>query len=152
MTASSPNLTLRQSHRLLQLGILLFLLALFIGLAVPAFAVPRLALSAHLLGITQGIFLMVIGLLWPRLRFTQSISRLAFVLVVYGCVGALTANLLAGIWGAGNSILPIAAGQARGTDVQEMILTVILRSAGVSLIAAVALIAWGLRTGADQGS
>ena len=58
----------RQGHRLLQAGILLFLFALLVGLAVPKFAVPRLGLSAHLLGITQGIFLMVTGVLWPKLR------------------------------------------------------------------------------------
>ncbi len=137
---------LQQAHRLLQLGILLSLLALVVGLAVPAFAVPCPALSAHLLGIMQGIFLMVTGLLWSRLRFTKSMSRLAFGLVVYGCLGAWTANILAGVWGAGNSMLPIAAGQARGTEVQEGIIKVILRTAAVSLIAAVTLIAWGLRT------
>lgn len=135
-----------QAHRLLQVGILLFLSALFIGLAVPAFAVPRLALSAHLLGIMQGIFLMVTGLLWSRLRFTKSMSRLAFGLVVYGCLGAWTANILAGVWGAGSPMLPIAAGEARGTELQETIIKLILRIAAISLIAAVTLIAWGLRT------
>ena len=51
----------RQGHRLLQLGTLLFLLACLVGLVVPTFAVPRLGLSTHLLGIMQGIFLMVMG-------------------------------------------------------------------------------------------
>jgi hydroxylaminobenzene mutase len=143
---------LRQAHRLLQAGILLFLLALCIGLAVPAFTVPRLALSAHLLGITQGIFVMVIGLLWPRLRLTHSVSRLSFGLVVYGCFAAWMANILAAIWGAGNSILPIAAGPARGTALQEAIINVVLRTAAVSLIAAVAFITWGLRTSGIDSS
>jgi hypothetical protein len=43
-------------------------------------------------------------------------------------------------------MLPIAAGQARGTGVQEAIIKVVLRTAAVSLIAAVTLIAWGLRS------
>jgi len=142
---------LRQAHRLLQAGILLFLLALCIGLAVPKFTVPRLALSAHLLGLMQGIFVVVIGLLWPRLRFTRSVSRLSFGLVLYGCFAAWTANILAAIWGAGNSMLPIAAGHARGTVLQEAIIKVVLRTAAVSLIAAVAFVAWGLRTrGVDR--
>src|SRR5215471_11799373 len=58
----------RQGSRLLQFGALFFLLALLVGLIVPRFAAPRLALSTHLLGIMQGIFLMLLGLLWPRLR------------------------------------------------------------------------------------
>jgi len=51
--------SLRQGHRLQQIGILLFILALLVGLGVPKFAVPRLGLSAHLLGVLQGIFLIV---------------------------------------------------------------------------------------------
>src|ERR1700720_2071774 len=74
----------RQGHRLIQVGMLVFLLALLVGLAVPTFAVPRLGLSTHLLGITQGTFLMVVGALWPRLRLTRVIARIAFFLGVYG--------------------------------------------------------------------
>ena len=61
----TSNWSSRQGHRLLQLGMLVFLIALLVGLAVPKFAVPRLGLSAHLIGIMQGLFLMVSGLLRP---------------------------------------------------------------------------------------
>ena len=137
---------LRQSHRLVQLGILLFLFALLVGLAVPRFTVPRLGLSVHLLGSMQGLFLTVIGLLWPRLRLTRAMSLGGFWLAVYGCFAAWTANVLAAVWGAGNSMLPIAAGQARGSSLQEGIITVGLRTAAVSLITSAALVLWGLRT------
>ena len=40
----------RQSQRLLQIGVALFLIAVILGLAIPQFTVPRLALSAHLIG------------------------------------------------------------------------------------------------------
>ena len=135
----------RQGHRLLQLGMLLFLFALLIGLAVPRFAVPRLGLSAHLLGLMQGIFLMALGLVWPRLRFTRVVARFGFVLAVYGCVVAWIANLSAAILGVGSSILPIAAGSAHGSPLQEKMITVALRSAGASLIGAALLVLWGLR-------
>ena len=135
----------RQAHRLLQLGILLFLLALLVGIAVPRFAVPRLALSVHLLGLMQGLFLSVLGLLWPRLEFTPRLSAIAFWLAVYGCLGAWTANLLGAIWGAGNTIVPIAAGPARGSDFQEAVINVGLRTAAVALIATAVLVLWGLR-------
>jgi hydroxylaminobenzene mutase len=138
--------SIRQGHRLLQVGIVLFLLALLVGLAVPRFAVPRLGLSTHLLGILQGIFLMVAGLLWPRLRLSRISSRLGFSLAIYGCFAAWTANLLAGVWGAGNTMLPMAAGQAHGSALQEGIITLALRTAAVSLIGATLLILWGLRS------
>jgi hydroxylaminobenzene mutase len=141
----------RQAHRLLQLGFLLFLLALLVGLAVPRFAVPRLALSTHLLGLMQGLFLSVLGLLWLRLKLTPRLSAIAFWLAIYGCFAAWTANLLGAIWGAGNTIVPIAAGQARGSDLQEGIINGGLRTAAVALIATLALVLWGLRrSGADN--
>src|SRR5438034_7034822 len=108
MTSSYESM--HQVRRLLQLGILLFLCALLVGLAVPRFAVPRLGLSAHLLGIMQGIFLIAMGLLWPRLELSRVASTVACVLAVYGCVAAWAANVLAAVWGAGNTILPLAAG------------------------------------------
>jgi hydroxylaminobenzene mutase len=148
---AAPDWRLRQARRLLQLGILLFLLALLVGLAVPGFAVPRLALSVHLLGLMQGLFLSVLGLLWPRLEFTPRLSVIAFGLAVYGCFAAWTANLLAAIWGAGNTILPIAAGAARGSALQEGIINGGLRTAAAALIAATALVLWGLRrSGGDN--
>jgi hydroxylaminobenzene mutase len=129
---------------------LLFLLALLVGIAVPRFAAPRLGLSTHLLGIMQGTFLMVLGVLWPRLLLTRVMSRIAFVLVVYGCSAAWMANLSAAIWGAGNTILPIAAGAAHGSALQEGLITIALRSAAVSLIVASILILWGLRGAAAE--
>lgn len=141
---------LRHGHRLLQAGALLFLLALLVGLAVPRFAVPRLGLAAHLLGIMQGLFLMVAGLLWPRLKLAPAISRLGSWLAVYGCLAAWTANVLAGAWAAGSTMLPMAAGQARGSAVQEAVIAGGLRSAALSLIAAVTIILWGLRGSAAE--
>jgi len=142
MSASAP----RQGHRLIQIGLLLFLAALFVGLFVPKFAVPRLALSVHLLGLLQGIFLMVLGVVWPRLRVTPAVGGIAVGLVVYGCFTAWTANFLAAVWGAGHAMVPIAAGSAQGTSIQENVIAIGLRSAAVSLIAATTLILWGLRT------
>ena len=141
----NANWSLRLGHRLLQLGMLLFLFALLVGLVVPKFSVPRLGLSAHLLGIMQGLFLMVLGVLWPKLKLTRAVSRVAFGLAVYGCFAAWSANVLAGMWGAGNAMLPIAAGQAHGSALQEGILAISLRTAAVSLIAVSLLILWGLR-------
>ena len=135
----------RQGHRLIQLGTLLFLLALMVGLVVPRFAVPRLGLSTHLLGIMQGLFLMVVGLVWPRLQVGRSMARLGVWLAAYGCGAAWTANLLGAIWGAGSSIVPMAAGGARGSPLQEGIIALALRSAAVALLALAILILWGLR-------
>jgi len=147
-----PDWRRRDGHRLLQVGGLLFLLGLLVGLAVPRFAVPRLGLSTHLLGIMQGTFLLVGGLLWPKLSFTRSASRIGHVLAIYGCLAAWTANLLGAIWGAGNSMLPLAAGAARGSSFQEGVIRVLLMSAALCLVTVAVLILWGLRTPPRAGS
>jgi hydroxylaminobenzene mutase len=94
----------------------------------------------------QGMFLMLLGLLWPRLQLGRVGARVGFFLAVYGCASAWMANLLAAIWGAGNSMLPIAAGMAHGSAIQERIIAIALRSAAVSLIALAVVTLWGLRT------
>lgn len=136
----------RDGHRLLQVGGLLFLLGLLVGLAVPGFAVPRLALSTHLLGMTQGTFLLAAGLVWPKLRLTRPMSRIGCGLATYGCLAPWTANLCGALWGAGASMMPIAAGSARGTGFQEGVIRVLLVSGAVSLVATATLVLWGLRT------
>jgi len=134
-----------QAHRLIQVGVGLLLLAILLGLVIPQFAQPRVALSAHLVGLLQGILLLVLGLLWPRFHFTPVQSTLAFWLAVYQALAAFLSDVLAAAWAAGGSIIPMAAGAARGTMVQEAIVNVGLRSAGVALIAVLVLLLWGLR-------
>lgn len=144
MAQSSVQLP-QHAHRLIQLGLLWFLTALVVGLLIPKFGIPRVGLSAHLLGLMQGIFLVIIGLLWPRLHFGRSMGSVAFWLLVYGSVAAWSASLTAGIFRAGGHMIPLAAGSAQGTTLQEWIITIGLRSAAVSIIAAVLILLWATR-------
>jgi (hydroxyamino)benzene mutase len=135
----------RQSRRLLQLGLLLLLLGLLIGLAIPALSVPRLGVAAHLNAVVGSLFLLVLGLLWPQLRLGASASRLAFWLGPYSFFVASLMPLLAAVWGAGASMLPIAAGAARGSALQEGVIAVGLTTAGVAVIILCVLLLLGLR-------
>lgn len=144
-TIHSPSVSARQAHRLVQVGLLLFFSALIVGVLVPRFGLPRAGLSAHLLGVLQGIFLVVVGLLWPKVHLSRAVSWVAFWLLIYGCLAAWTANIAAGVWRAGGALLPTAAGSAQGSTVQEWVIAVELRSAAVSLIVALVLLVWGTR-------
>lgn len=137
---------LRDGHRLLQTGGLLFLLGLLVGFGVPRFTLPRLALSTHLLGISQGTFLVAGGLLWPRLQLARGASALGRVLAIYGCLAAWTANLLGAIVGAGASSMPMATGGTLGSAGEELAIRLLLRSGAVALVGVALLILWGLRT------
>ena len=48
--------------------------------------------------------------------------------------------------------MPMAAGQARGSALQEGIIAVGLRTAAASQIIALLLISWGLRAGVEKHS
>lgn len=135
----------RHGRRLLRAGGLLFLLGLLVGFTMQRFAVPRLALSAHLLAIMQATLLLALGLLWPRLALTARLSHVGTLLAMYGFGAAWVANLLAAFWGAGNAMVPMAAGGATGTVSQEMILRVLLISGALCQVALAVLVLWGLR-------
>lgn len=139
------NLLLRQSQRLLQLGVLLFLFTSFEGFAVSSFASPNLGRSVHMLAGFSGVLLVALGLAWPRLDLGAAAARTAFWFLVYSDLATVAAFVLAAYWGAGNTTMPIAAGAAHGTDVQEVAIKVVMYPAAPTGIIAFALILWGLR-------
>ncbi len=135
----------RQSQRLLQIGAGLLLFASFEGFVIPYFGAPRLGLSAHTLSALQSVLLLVLGLAWTRLDLGEVASRIAFWLLVYATFAILAAYVLGAFWGAGNETMPMAAGTARGSAVQESLIKVVGYSSAPTGIVSFALILWGLR-------
>ncbi len=147
MTTSSPGeppLLHAHGHRLLQLGALLFLLGLLVGFIVPSLTNPRMGLASHLEGVLNGMFLVMLGLLWPRLLLGARAATSLFWLAVYGSFANWATTLLAAFWGAGTR-MPIAAGAHHGTTGQELAIEVLLATLSVAIVAASVLVLWGLR-------
>ena len=140
----------RQARRLLQLGVGLFLLSLLLGFAIPGLAIPRLGVAAHVNGVVGALFLLALGLLWPQLRLGARAAGLAFWLALYSFFMGALMPLLAGLWGAGGSMLPIAAGAARGSAFQEGVIGAGLVTAGVGVLALCVLLLLGLRAPAEE--
>jgi (hydroxyamino)benzene mutase len=145
MPDNSSVLLSRQGHRLVQLGVALFLFVTLQGLVIQNFAAPSLGRSAHTLSLSSGLVLLGIGLVWPRLTLGVTATRVAFWFLVYSLLATIVAFLLAAMWGAGNTVLPLAAGAAHGTALQENIIAAVLVSSLPTGIIAFALILWGLR-------
>jgi hydroxylaminobenzene mutase len=135
----------RLGHRLVQLGVALFLFVTLQGLVIQNFAVPSLGRSAHTVALSSGLVLLGIGLIWPRLMPGATATRVALWFLVYSLLATIVAFLLAAMWGAGNTVLPLAAGASHGTALQENIIAVGLVSTLPTGIIAFALILWGLR-------
>src|SRR5207253_11398272 len=104
------NILSRHGHRLLQIGVALFLFTSFEGFAVPYFAVPNLGRSVHTLSALVGVLLVAMGVVWPMLELGASAARTAFWLLIYSALTTIAAFLIAGVWGAGGSIIPLASG------------------------------------------
>lgn len=137
----------RSAHRLLQWGMVLFLLGLLTGFIIPVLANPRAGLTSHLEGVMNGTFIVALGLVWTRLRLSDRMLRIGFWLVLFGSYTNWATTLAAGAWGAGGKLMPIAAGGYEGSRVQEALIATGLISLSFAMIAALGLVLWGLRGG-----
>jgi hydroxylaminobenzene mutase len=50
----------------------------------------------------QGVFVLAVGLLWPKLKLGMAASWVAFWLFIYGAASILAAYTIAAIWGVSN--------------------------------------------------
>nr|WP_202926630.1 hydrogenase [Gordonia desulfuricans] len=126
------------------LGLVLFLLGLVTGLAVPAVKNPRMGLASHLQGMTNGPFLIVVGLLWPYLELPHVWQVVTVVLLAYGTYANWLATQLAAIWGAGHRFAPGAAGAHTSTRAREGAVDFLLVSLAPAMMAATIILIVGV--------
>ncbi|MCZ2483142.1 hydrogenase [Aquirufa nivalisilvae] len=132
----------QQADKLIFLGVFLFFLGLVIGLLIPILAKPRIGLSSHLEGVMNGMFLILLGLIWNRLTLSTFWLKSTFRLVVFGTyINFLTIGLAAAT-GAGK-LLPIAGGTEQGPMI-ESIITLGLISLSIAMLLVCILVMKGL--------
>ena len=122
-----------QSNQLIFFGVLLFLLGLIIGLLVPIFANPRMGVSSHIEGVLNGMFLIVLGLIWHKINLTTQWLKITFWLAIYGtfinCIGILIAAIFDG-----GKMLGIMANGQEGSPIIEGIIGFSLISLSIAMI------------------
>ena len=136
-------------HRLLRHGFVLFLLGLLTGFAVPALHNPRMGLSAHLEGVMNAGFLMVLGLVWPRLTLPERSRSILFWLALYGTYANWGSTTLAAVFGTSRST-PIAGAGFAGRPWQENLVDFGLASLSVAMLGACVLALRGLQRAPDD--
>ena len=132
----------RQSNWLMFFGILLFLFGLLIGLFIPMMANVRMGLSAHLEGVMNGMFLVVLGIIWHKLLINNKWLTFTFWLTLYGSFANFAAVSIAAITGAGK-MMPIAGGK-EGTGPVEGLISFLLISLALAMIFVCVVILTGL--------
>lgn len=135
---------------LLFLGILLFLFGLIIGVFIPLMANPRMGLSAHLEGTMNGMFLVILGLIWNKIAIKDNWLRAAFWLTIYGSFANFVAVTIAAITGAGK-MMPMAGGK-EGASVIEGLISFLLISLALVMIVVCSIVLTGLYRYIKQSS
>ena len=139
------------SDRLIILGVLLFFLGLVIGLLAPLFANPRMGLSSHIEGVLNGIFLIVLGLIWNKIDLSYKWLKITFWLAVYGTFANWFSMLFAAIFNAGKS-LTIAANGQEGTPFAEVTVMFLLISLSIAMLTICITVLIGLTRNMRQNS
>ncbi len=141
----------KQASNLLFLGFLLFLLGLITGLIVPVFANPRLGVSSHIEGVLNGIFLIVMGLVWPRLVLPVKALQITYWLALYGTFANWFGLLFAAVFNAGK-MLGVMAGGTEGSPVPEAVLAFFLVTLSIAMVIISILVLVGLKRGTETGA
>ena len=131
------------AQRLVFHGALLFLLGLLTGFVSPLAANPRMGLSAHLEGLMNGTFLIALGAVWSYVRLGPRAERTAFWLLLYGTYVNWASVGLAAVTGA-SRLMPIAGKGHSGPAWAEALVGFGLVSLSLAMVAALALVLWGL--------
>ena len=111
---------------------LLVLLGLLTGVAVPLLDNPRMGVSAHLAGVQNGILLGLVGLVWLDVKFSERLAAAAFWLLLFTLYALWLGNLLGAAFGTSGSTPLAGAGQA-GAAWQEMTVTGLLVAGSVAM-------------------
>jgi (hydroxyamino)benzene mutase len=127
----------------------LFLLGLLTGLAESNFANPRMGLAAHLEGLMNGTFLVVLGAVWTEVRLSARFKALTYWGVIYGTYGNWLITSLAALFGT-SAMTPITAMGHRALPWQEQMVTFGFASIGIVIIVSLLLILWGLSAMSPQ--
>jgi hydroxylaminobenzene mutase len=125
-------------------GLALFLLGLFTGFAVPGMKNPRMGLASHVEAHMNGMFLVLLGLLWPFVSLSATWETATVALLVYGAYANWFATLIAGLWGAGGRMMSIAAADHIGSSAKEGIIKFLLISLSVADVLGVGLVLFGV--------
>lgn len=148
----ADNLQAQLGHRVIRHGIVLFLLGLLTGLVLPVMQNPRMGLSSHLEAVMNGMFLMILGLVWQRLQLSNSALKWGYALSLFGTYTNWATTFLAGLWGAGAEMMPIAGAGFQGAAWQEILIKIGLGSLSLAMIAVCIIVLWGLRENRSENA
>lgn len=135
------------SRGFLRHGLIVFLLGLATGLvmilAIELFKTPRLALAGHLVGVTTGMFLLLLGLVVEKVELSTRSLTVTFWSAVYGAYGNWVATVFGALFGT-HAMTSIAGAGSAGLPWQEAIVIVLFTTSGAATTVACVVVLMGL--------
>jgi hydroxylaminobenzene mutase len=132
------------NRRLMWYGMLLFLLGLVTGLLEQRFTNMRMGVSAHLEGVMNGTFLLVLGAVWTEVKLPPPAETAAYWTALYGTYMNWVTTTFAAVFGTA-AANPISSAGHHGQPWQESLAAAGFLSVSIAIIAASLLVLWGLR-------
>jgi hydroxylaminobenzene mutase len=132
-------------HKFLWHGIFICTLAFIIGLFIPLYANPRAGMAAHVLGITEGMFLAIIGFAYPQLKLSFFLARSSFWMLIISAYVGLFGQFLSAAFGLKRILVITGVGMAEGNLWMETGVEIATKAISVLLIVACAIVLFGLR-------
>lgn len=132
------------SRQLKMLGMLLFLLGLISGLVTMTLTNPKMGLAAHLEGLMNGMFLVIVGFAWNELLLSNSMKKILVITLVYGTFANWLFTLLAAIFGT-SEMTPISGAGHSGSFIQEKLVNAGLITVALTMLFSLAAMVYGLR-------
>jgi hydroxylaminobenzene mutase len=126
-------------------GIFLCTIGFLLGLLIPLYANPRAGLAAHTLGITQGIFLAIIGFAYPQLKLSLWLGRAVFWMLLISVYVGQLGQILGAAFGLTRVFLITAQGLPEGSAWLETSVEIATKVITTFLLLACFIILYGLR-------
>lgn len=142
-TVTATNEKLKRS--LLFWGMILFLLGLILAFPIIPYTNKRMGVATHLEGILNGIFIVVVALVWDYVNVSIRAKKVAYVSLLIGSYFNCFGVFMAALWGAGAAMAPVAGAGYQGAPWQETFISVILPLSALAEILCLGIILWGLR-------
>ena len=132
------------NKNLLKFGFVLIFISFLTGAIIPLLKNPHLGVSAHLNAIIGGIILVILGIIFDKLNLTGTARKTMIWSWIYAVYTNWFTTLLGGIWGT-SRLTPIAGAGFSGSEIQEIIVSVLLISLVLASFIGCLIVIWGLR-------
>jgi len=129
-------------RRLLWHGFFIFLVSLLGGIFIPVFTNPRMGVSAHLAGITGGLFVIALGAVWDEIALSPGRAAAVFWTALSNYLGWV-ALIAAAVLGASQG-MPVAGAGFSAAPWQEALVFVGLAVFSVAITVCCVLVLLGL--------